>query len=249
MEVHHHTHSEHSGSRKKWTEYFWEFLMLFFAVFCGFLAENQREHMVEHRREVQFMRSYITNLEKDIIQLDSLIKKREERKTQIDSLNFIFRSPDPDLYGAQSYYYARYLPRPYIYIPNDATIQQLKNSGNLRLIQKQKIADTILFYDQQFRFIETIHVREDQLIYRVFNLINTFFDPMVFEQMNTLDIEFKRPTGNPKLLTKDPKQMQQLLSELQYLRTVNLGQIGWFKKRVELAKNIVAFIKKEYHLN
>ncbi len=40
MEVHAHTHT----ARKKWTHYFWEFLMLFLAVFCGFLAENQREH-------------------------------------------------------------------------------------------------------------------------------------------------------------------------------------------------------------
>jgi hypothetical protein len=245
MEVHHHSHTE----RKKFTHYLWEFLMLFLAVFCGFLAENQREHMVEHRRENQFMRSYINDLEKDITQLDSLIKKREERKIQIDSLNFIFRSQDPDQYGGQSYYYARYLPRPYIYIPNDATIQQLKSSGNLRLIQDQKIADTILFYDQQFEFIETIHTRENQLIFRVFDLINTFFDPAVFEQMNMLDIEFNRPAGNPKLLTKDAKQMQKFLSELQYLRTVNLGQLGWFKKRSELAKNIVGFIKEEYHLN
>src|ERR1041385_8338583 len=117
MEVHSHTHTE----RKKFSHYLWEFLMLFLAVFCGFLAENQREHMVEHRREIQFMRSYINDLGKDITQLDSLIKKREERKIQIDSLNFIFRSQDPDQYGSQSYYYARYLPRPYIYIPNDAT--------------------------------------------------------------------------------------------------------------------------------
>jgi len=43
MEVHAHTHT----ARKKWTHYFWEFLMLFLAVFCGFLAENQREHMIE----------------------------------------------------------------------------------------------------------------------------------------------------------------------------------------------------------
>ncbi|MBK9661472.1 MAG: hypothetical protein IPO68_16495 [Chitinophagaceae bacterium] len=43
MEVHHHAHT----ARKKWTHYFWEFLMLFLAVFCGFLAENQREHYVK----------------------------------------------------------------------------------------------------------------------------------------------------------------------------------------------------------
>ena len=36
MEVHHHGHTE----RKKWTHYLWEFLMLFLAVFAGFLAEN-----------------------------------------------------------------------------------------------------------------------------------------------------------------------------------------------------------------
>jgi len=45
MEVHTHTHT----ARKKWTHYLWEFLMLFLAVFAGFLAEDQREHIVEHQ--------------------------------------------------------------------------------------------------------------------------------------------------------------------------------------------------------
>ena len=46
MEVHHHSSPAPGGShtpRKKWTHYFWEFLMLFLAVFCGFLAEYQLE--------------------------------------------------------------------------------------------------------------------------------------------------------------------------------------------------------------
>ena len=45
MEVHHHPHT----SGKKWTHYFWEFLMLFLAVFCGFIAENFREHQIEKK--------------------------------------------------------------------------------------------------------------------------------------------------------------------------------------------------------
>ena len=28
MEVHHHAHPASGGTRKKWTHYFWEFLML-----------------------------------------------------------------------------------------------------------------------------------------------------------------------------------------------------------------------------
>ena len=47
MEVHTHTHT----ARKKWTHYFWEFLMLFLAVTLGFFVENQREHLIEHGRE------------------------------------------------------------------------------------------------------------------------------------------------------------------------------------------------------
>jgi hypothetical protein len=243
MEVHSHAHTP----RKKWTHYFWEFFMLFLAVTAGFFVENQREHMIEHKREIKFMRSYVNDLSKDIYQLDSLINKREERRIRIDSLNFILRSSDPGFYGSQLYYFARYLPRPFIYIPNDATLQQLRNSGNLRLIQKQEVADTILNYDLQFKFIETIMVREDQLIMRIFDLLNQLFDPAVFDQMNLQDIEFTRPAGNPQLLTNDKKIIQQFLSELQYLRTVNLGAQGWFKKRKELAKHMQSFIKDEYH--
>jgi hypothetical protein len=38
MEVHHHGHVH---EKKKWKEYLFQFLMLFLAVFCGFLAEYQ----------------------------------------------------------------------------------------------------------------------------------------------------------------------------------------------------------------
>ena len=53
MEVHHHSHT----ARKKWTHYLWEFLMLFLAVFCGFLAEYQLEHKIEKDREKQYIKT------------------------------------------------------------------------------------------------------------------------------------------------------------------------------------------------
>ena len=65
MEVHAHT-SRTSGTRKKWTHYLWEFIMLFLAVFCGFLAENQREHYVEHQREKQYVITMLEDLKANI---------------------------------------------------------------------------------------------------------------------------------------------------------------------------------------
>ena len=51
--------------------------MLFLAVFCGFLAENQREHYVEHQREKQFMTSMVEDLQKDTSWLIRALKVNE----------------------------------------------------------------------------------------------------------------------------------------------------------------------------
>ena len=60
MEVHHHSHHP-----KKWKEYITEFLMLFLAVTLGFFAENVREHQIEKSREVQLMKSMVSDLNKN----------------------------------------------------------------------------------------------------------------------------------------------------------------------------------------
>src|SRR5688572_4871251 len=71
MEVHSHTHTQ----RKKWTHYFWEFVMLFFAVFAGFLAENQREHIIEKKRAQKFLKSMLVDVRTNIQNLDSLLNQ------------------------------------------------------------------------------------------------------------------------------------------------------------------------------
>jgi hypothetical protein len=59
MEVHHHAHDPAAPHHKKnWKSYFWEFLMLFLAVFCGFLAEYQLEHKIERDRGKQYTYSF-----------------------------------------------------------------------------------------------------------------------------------------------------------------------------------------------
>ena len=90
MEVHHHAHT----SRKKWTHYFWEFLMLFLAVFCGFLAEYQLEHKIEKDREKQYIRSLTDDLGEDTLILSENIKDCEGHMKRIDTLVRLLNSDD-----------------------------------------------------------------------------------------------------------------------------------------------------------
>ena len=82
MEVHHHSHT----NRKKWTHYFWEFLMLFLAVFCGFLAEYQLEHKIEKEREKQFILSMVEDLEMDTTNLHISIESFNRQDKYFDTV-------------------------------------------------------------------------------------------------------------------------------------------------------------------
>src|SRR5262245_17717802 len=81
MEVHHHAHlasGETHTTRKKWTHHFWEFLMLFLAVFCGFLAEYQLEHKMERDRVKEYALQMVEGLKKDTAQLSFMIRGEKE---------------------------------------------------------------------------------------------------------------------------------------------------------------------------
>ena len=81
MEVHHHTHHP-----KKWKEYFWEFFMLFLAVFCGFLAELQLEHYIESQREKKYITHLMQDLSKDSANLHKYSIDVQRRIERIDTL-------------------------------------------------------------------------------------------------------------------------------------------------------------------
>ena len=102
MEVHSHTHT----ARKKWTHYLWEFIMLFLAVFCGFLAENQREHFIEHRREKAFMASILDDIRSDTAMLALMHQSFSRITNHIDSLIPLLQNEDSlNTYAKEIYRY------------------------------------------------------------------------------------------------------------------------------------------------
>ena len=143
MEVHAHTHTP----RKKWTHYLFEFLMLFLAVFCGFLAENQREHMIEHGREKVYMTSLVEDLQKDTSWLIRALKFNDYLVKGGDTLRqTIYDVGIKDSAVKKLYVYSRQYLRPLSFEYTDRTSSQLKNSGAMRLIRNKKVADSIVNY-------------------------------------------------------------------------------------------------------
>jgi len=147
MEIHHHTHHPSGGRRKKWTHYFWEFLMLFLAVFCGFLAEYQLEHMIEKDREKQYMQSLVEDLSADTTMLNEGYVQAQVQINLHDSILELLYYKQPLTGDAISRLYSYHYSTRLIGVGfEDRTKAQLKNSGGMRMVLKKIIDDSILQY-------------------------------------------------------------------------------------------------------
>ena len=144
MEVHHHSHTE----RKKWTHYLWEFLMLFLAVFCGFLAEYQLEHKIERDREKQFITSLVEDIKADNEIIDNLKPEWHTKYLQTDSLMKALGGKEIIHDSYPAYRLLKSARGFRDFSPHNGTIKQLINSGGLRLIHNRNVADSIMSYER-----------------------------------------------------------------------------------------------------
>jgi hypothetical protein len=247
MEVHHHAHIP-TSREKKWSHYFWEFLMLFLAVFCGFLAEYQLEHKIESDRGKKYIVSMYEDLKMDTVALNSILQNRNGRNEMFDSIFYLIDDPADRL--ADLYFFARHVTRtaPVLFFNNDRTIQQLKYSGGLRLITNKRVSDSLMIYDKQVRLvldrqeIELANVREClPYYYRI-------FDGRVFVKMQDINNIIGRPPSNPSLLKFSEQDMNTFVGYCQAIKAINLGNATHTKVLKEKAVELIEIIKNEYHL-
>ena len=145
MEVHKHAH--HDTGKKKWGEYLLEFFMLFLAVFLGFIAENIREHVVEHSRSKEYAVSLVQDLQNDTAAISIQKKSGRIFIAVVDSLLKLSKKPLEGPNGAQFSFYTRF---GYWTVPlswSRATFEQIKNSGNLRYFKNYKLLEELMKYD------------------------------------------------------------------------------------------------------
>jgi hypothetical protein len=245
MEVHTHTHTP----RKKWTHYFWEFLMLFLAVFCGFLAENQREHYVEHQREKQYISSLVEDLKTDTVNIRKMLGWFNYIQRRCDSLI--------DDFGSFTKYYTQINARLFQgiisgypdFIYTDRTIQQLKNAGGMRMIRNLNAVDSIIDYDAAVRDI----LIEETGLDNYWQKLNDFADNSLSyrnikeqRKVNTADeIEQKKINFWITTDTKDFDHLYNLVLHYNQIIKNYSGLLGELKHK---GTRLILLLQEQYHL-
>ncbi len=249
MEVHHHPHLPH-GEKKKLNEYFLEFLMIFLAVTMGFIAENLREHISDRSKESEYVISYIEGLKSDTANLKHVIDFGNKVNTGLDSIITMSRKNMSDITNQRLFYtFAyRYLFQYTVFKSDDYVMQQLKNSGGLRLIEKDHVADSLSSYDAS---TEGTYSQAD--VY-----INVFKDIVNIEQ-EMLDFTLLTDTSYIKNFTPTQKQLPLFAVDpakmkLFFNKVVSLKFITYFydnqllQTQLQFANRLILFLQKEYGL-
>ena len=221
--------------------------MLFLAVFCGFLAENEREHFIEHKREKQYMTSLIADLKVDTARLSEVYRFAEKQIKSYDSLLLLLKSP----HNADSirYMYYYFLTTTYykLFFPSRRTIDQLENSGALRLIRNEQVSDSITDYylstgstigqgNTWLRYFDQYH----DVAFRVFDYSQV--DTSFYSRESILS-----SSRNYSLVSKDPIEIRVLFNKLFALRFIRVSYMGFLEESKKKAESTLAFLKKEYH--
>ena len=197
MEVHSHTHTP----RKKWTHYLWEFLMLFLAVFCGFLAENFREHYVEKKRAAEYAHLLTDDLRTDIAEFNKAERILNKIIDAGDSLAKVLNeSVINKVPGGKIYYYEYWSGWRWSVISRDATLQQLKNSGSLRYFHNTSLIRKTLDYEESIRVIYMLQNKYEPEKTENWNLVQKVFDQQYFNLLDA-DPRLARDSTADKLTT------------------------------------------------
>ncbi len=246
MEVHHHPNVEKKGIK----EYILEGLMIFIAVSMGFFAESLREHINNHDKEVQYMKTFAQDLQTDSANLCASLDQLDTTSRDIHLLIGLLHSRSATAAnGAKMYYYARISTKNLTFHVDDRTLTQLKNSGGYSLITNKAVVDSITNYESQidrYTIANNVSLQESQLTYPY---MAKLFDGYVFETMVTDKYTVVMPAGNPQLISKDPAAINDMIYFLHQRESTLIASIVFLKKLQVREKNVYAFLHKEYNLD
>ncbi|MGN6602940.1 MAG: hypothetical protein ACTHK8_10850 [Ginsengibacter sp.] len=235
MEVHHHPHVEKKGFK----EYFFEFLMIFLAVTLGFFAENIREKITNKAIEKEYMESLVSDLKADTsaisqaidvwssVNKDLVVIQQSLKARPMDVKEF-YKSLSEDFWHFDLFKY------------DDKTVEELKSSGNFRLVRDKKIENKIMSFDLDMRYLLTQETDVKDLMN-----VSKQAEEKIADYTQIRFGNFNNDSTY-SLLNNDPKLIGEYYNKLLAFNKLAVYHEYLFRQIQVKAKDLLQIIQKEY---
>ncbi len=206
--------------------------------------ENQREKKVE----LVYMKSLLEDLEADKVIYSELEANNILIYAIIDSLVHALKSPDLEEHVDQSSYWARMITiqfqRPQ---PVERTFEQMKSSGQLKLVSDQSVADGISLYYNSLSELKQYNDAAILWLADYLKSVGKVFDGETL--LKILKERKKQPPGSSELMTTDPRIINELISSVQYIYGVVKISENICIRRKNEADELIGLISDVYSLH
>ncbi len=248
MEVHHHPDIHHKP--KKWKEYFLEFLMIFLAVTLGFIAENLREHITDSAKEKQYITGFIRNVKDDTVNLRHVIEVYTRQVKGADSMLRLAHTNMLIDSNRSSFYYTaiHYFYTTATFKSNDATLQQLKSTGDYRLIEKDHVADSLTKFDADIHDIYIQGSYYESYFKEILSRLEELTDMTVFADSSFVKNGKMMNRPFPHLRDDNGKLATLFNKIFDFRQITNFYAEDYLKPQLENSKRLIAFLQKEYDI-
>jgi len=235
-----------SANKKRFKDYLLEGLMIFLAVTLGFFAESLRENMNDRKKEREYVASLISNLEQDTAQFKRVIKANQRKIAGLDRL-LLLKGAEMKADAKRLLYqsYGPYVSYVAIFLSNDATMIQLKNSSGLQYIKRAHIADSILLYDMVVR---GIYASDEPYQESVKDVIDEMANVMVFRMAEDTSF-YKDGLYTAKelpLLTGEAKELEILFNKISISRGWANNYLDKLERFYPYSVRLLKLLKEEY---
>jgi len=230
--------SDHSNEilpGKKFTDFLFEFILIFLAISGGFFANNLRENKIDRNKEKEYIASMIRDIEEDTASAQNIIFQLAVQIKGIDSLLRMMEDTASPISAGRFYTYCtRYLTTYSGFESRDITISQLRNSGGLRLIRDKTVLDSIIIY------YSDLESHREQLDYNAMS-----FQAIIDLEIRSVDFKLLRMINiEPKL--PEPPVIRELYNRILLMQSLIQGDHYWLQDVYKQGSSLLRFLKQEY---
>jgi hypothetical protein len=255
------TQEKRSRLNLPWTKYIFEFVLIFLAVFLGFLADNFRDEYLEKQEANKLAKSFYEELRSDSVAVASRVEGRIRKEQAIDYLvSFLKDSSLSTESKALSinFLWATTVRTPTIFTTRTVVLEQLKSSGSIRYFKSdylQKLVGDLsvaIDYINERQALEASvykeYIEPIFLDHMDFDFQYKLFSTGIFDRLGVYE---NSDEHIPFRLSQPEKiNRQAIINALGYYHTNNIKSTRLipFKEYSEVNAALLKELRKEFNL-
>lgn len=230
--------------------------MLFLAVFCGFLAENLREHKVEHLRAKEYAKALLVDFVNDTIEINDVVREYQIIFTCFDSINnIIHKGISNNKVPGRFYYYCTIGTFSPAVVWNNATLTQITQSGTLRYFRNKELVTKLSKYYSASGFTSILNTNDSRAREENIKLRGRVLNSYHYNRYSGLSITswLKTPDSIMNVIlplhSTDPSLLNEFANSfISRRRLMNILMARDYPTAIREAGELIKMLKKEYHL-